>query len=68
MIERLEAEERLMDLTVADYPNTKADGRRKIHNSLTKIVKKTQPKEEISTADFAKKLGIDKWQTKEPQS
>jgi hypothetical protein len=62
MIEKVEAEERLMDITVADYPHLSKSARSKVHKNLSKLVVKEQ--ETITSAELAKKLGMEQWQTK----
>lgn len=61
-IDTIEAQETLLKLTVADYPNGKKDQRQKVYKEIHKKAYQHMPKKEITTADLASKLGIDKWQ------
>lgn len=64
-IEPLKAQDWLMQCRVASYPKLTEKGRSQFRNKLEKIAYSYKEEKELTTADFAKKMGIKKWQTKE---
>lgn len=52
----IDASDRLVDLTVADYPNSKNKSRQKIHKNMYKLANPKHLRKEISFEDFQEKI------------